>query len=71
MLRKFIRGLLFLLVGPASAFAIVFTGCEGSSPPLGTLCGHNIVLSLVAFTLASWFVLANEISLFHILRNKE
>jgi hypothetical protein len=55
--------LLFVLVaalvaGPVIAWLLVFAGCLGASPFLGSLCGHNSYISLVGFTLLAWLVLA-------------
>ena len=69
MPRRVIQILLVLLGGPALAFLIVLLGCEGSAP-LGTMCGHNILTSLVLITLAAWFVLSVAVSLLNGLREE-
>lgn len=57
VLSKFVKLILIFLGGPLIAFAILFVGCEGKHPALGVMCGHNILMSLVLFTFAAWFVL--------------
>jgi hypothetical protein len=57
--------------GPALAFLVLFAGCDGPSPVFGTACGHNILVSLVGFTLLAWLVLGVCATLFNIVKNKE
>jgi hypothetical protein len=47
-----------LVAGPAVAWLLVFAGCSGASPVLGSLCGHNSYIPLAGFTLLSWLALA-------------
>jgi hypothetical protein len=58
----------FVLAGPVLAFAILFLGCDSPAQAFGNLCGHNIMGSMVWFTLAAWFIIATVNSLFQALR---
>jgi hypothetical protein len=60
-----------LVTGPLLAFLLLFAGCDGQTPALGTMCGHNIFGSLVVVTLAAWFVLTICLSLYNGLKGKE
>jgi hypothetical protein len=71
MLHRTLQFILVAIGGPLLAFVLVFAGCEGASPVLGTMCGHNILGSLVAFTLGAWLVLGICVSLYNGLRAKE
>ena len=71
MLRTALLALGVLVGGPAVALLILALGCNGASPPLGTACGHNLPISLAAFSLAAWVVLAVCIALVRIIRNNE
>ena len=71
MLRTVALALGFFIAGPAIALLVLFAGCEGASPPLGNACGHNILVSLVGFSLVAWFILAMSLTLARVLRNKE
>ena len=53
-----VKVLAILVTGPVLAFGVLAIGCNGASPALGTLCGHNSLLSLVVLTLAAWCILA-------------
>lgn len=44
----------FLAAGPAFAYLVVAMGCAQPVQLLGVMCGHNAVLSLVAFSLLGW-----------------
>ena len=56
-MRRFVIAILVFASGIAIAYAVVSAGCVGAAPPLGTMCGHNALGSVVIVTLASWFVL--------------
>jgi len=70
MRRKFAKVVALLLAGPALAFVVLFAGCEGPNPLFGVMCGHNILVSLIVFTLAAWFVLAMAVTVIQSLRNR-
>lgn len=57
--------------GPALAFLLLMSGCEGVDPFFGEMCGHNVLPSLVMLSVLFWFVLAMASTLFTALRNKE
>lgn len=71
MLGKIAKIAALVLAGPTLAFAVLFAGCEGPAPALGVMCGHNVLVSLVVFTLAFWAVLASVSALVQSLRRKE
>jgi hypothetical protein len=56
--RLFFAVAVAAVAGPLLAFLVLFIGCGGSSPGLGTMCGHNTPVSLVALTLLAWLLLA-------------
>ena len=68
MLRRVLQGLLVFVGGIVAAIEIVGIGCDGPSPALGTICGHNMGLWLVVLALASWFVLTMVVVLINDLR---
>ena len=68
--RRIVQAALVLAGGVMIAFGVMTLGCGGSSPPLGTMCGHNLVLSLLVVAVASWFVLALVVVLANELREK-
>jgi len=70
MFRSVLRGFAIFVAGPLIAFGVLFLGCEGPSPAFGSACGHNIIISLVALTLACWFVLVMAASVVSAIRNK-
>jgi hypothetical protein len=71
VLAKIAIATALLVAGPALAFLVLFAGCGGASPFFGVLCGHNILPSLVGFTLVAWFVLASAAALARSLYFKE
>ena len=71
MFAKIAIAVAVLLGGPALAFTVLFAGCDGAAPFFGVLCGHNIMPSLVGFTLVAWFVLACVAALAHSLHAKQ
>ena len=71
MLAKIAMVTAVLLAGPVLAFLVLFAGCDGANPFLGVLCGHNILPSLVGFTLVAWFALASAAALARSLYSKE
>lgn len=71
MLGKIAKVGALVAAGPILAFAILFAGCNGPAPVFGVMCGHNILVSLVLFTLAAWFVIASVNALIQALRRKE
>jgi hypothetical protein len=70
-LPKVAKRILIFLGGPLIAFAVLFAGCEGEHPPLGVMCGHNILMSLVLFTFAAWLVLGTIAVLVGVVRGNE
>jgi hypothetical protein len=71
MLRGPLLALGVIVGGPALAFFVLFSGCDGPSPMFGTMCGHNILISLIGFTILAWLLLAVCAALFSIWRNNE
>jgi len=71
VLRKLAKRVLILLGGPLIAFAVLFAGCEGEHPALGVMCGHNILMSLVLFTVVAWLVLGTISVLVGVFRGSE
>jgi hypothetical protein len=71
MFRKIAKIAALLIAGPVLAFLVLLAGCGGSEPFFGTMCGHNILVSVVAFTLAAWFIFAMGNAVIRSLRNKE
>ena len=70
MLRSVLRGVAIFIAGPLIAFTVLFLGCEGAPSFFGNACGHNIIVSLVALTLACWFVLVMAASVVSAVRDK-
>ena len=70
MTRRLITVALVFAGGIAVAFAVLTVGCEGSVPALGTMCGHNALVSLIAITLGAWFVLGMATALYDAMRRK-
>ena len=71
MLRTVLTTIAIGLGGFAFAFVVLLVGYEGSSPFFGVLCGHNILPSLVGFTIGAWFVLGSAVVLARVLFNNE
>ena len=71
MLRTALLALGVVFGGPAVALLVIALGCNGASPALGTACGHNLPISLAAFSVAAWFVLAVCVTLIRIIKNNE
>jgi len=71
MRRRSLQVLSVLIAGPLLGFLLLLAGCGGPSPAFGTMCGHNILGSLAAITLAAWFVLAVCVSLYNGLKENE
>jgi hypothetical protein len=71
MLRKIAKLAVLLVAGPVLAFLILLTGCGGSDPFFGVMCGHNILTSVVMLTFAAWFVIAMGSAVVRSLHNKE
>jgi hypothetical protein len=70
MIGSVLRGVAIFVAGPLIAFGVLSLGCDGASPVLGNACGHNILLALVALTLACWCVLAMAASVVSAVRSK-
>jgi hypothetical protein len=58
MYRTLIAALTILHLGPGLAFVLLAFGCDGSGGGIPLVCGHNVVLSFAALTLAGWLVLS-------------
>jgi hypothetical protein len=48
------RFVVALFAGPIAAYVGTSLGCIGDDPLFGVLCGHNVYVPLVAFTLLVW-----------------
>ena len=69
MLLAALKGIAVFVAGPGLAFGLLLLGCSGADPALGVACGHNFILSLVALTVAFWFVLIMALSVRSAMKN--